>query len=218
MQNGQRHVNQQCSRWLLGKVHHALGTHVQRVQPQAQQSLPGIAGWATSDQFDVEAKMDSDTLAALQKLPREQFSDQRDRMLQAILVDRFKLKIHHETREQPIYVLEIAKGGSKLKLGDEKAGPGFWWGGGNIVGNATPIDRFAFVLSDVLGRDVIDKTGLTGKYSIKLTWTLDELQGTADPGPTLFAAIEEQLGLKLRSTKGPVDIIVIDQVEKPSEN
>jgi uncharacterized protein (TIGR03435 family) len=179
---------------------------------------PGLPGWATSDQFDVEAKMDSDTVAALQKLPQEQSSDQRQRMLQAILADRFKLKIHHETREQPIYVLEIAKGGSKLKQSDEKASPGFWWGGGNIAANATTIDRFAFVLSDVLGRDVVDKTGLAGKYGIKLTWTLDELQGAADPGPTLFTAIEEQLGLKLRSTKGPVDIIVVDQAEKPSEN
>jgi len=180
--------------------------------------LPGLPGWANSEQFDVEAKMDGDTLAALQKLPREQLSDQRQRMLQAVLADRFKLKIHHETRELPIYALEIAKGGPKLKQGDEKAGSGTSWGRGQIEANATPINKFAFVLSDVLGRDVVDKTGLAGNYEIKLTWTPDELQGTADAGPTLFTAIEEQLGLKLRSTKGPVDTIVVDQAEKPSEN
>jgi uncharacterized protein (TIGR03435 family) len=180
--------------------------------------LQGLPGWATAEQFDVEARMDSDTAAAFKKLPREQSGDQRQRMLQAVLADRFKLKIHHETRELSIYALEIAKGGPKLTVGDEKKGSGTTWGQGLIEANASPISKFAFVLSDVLGRDVVDKTGLAGNYDIKLTWTPDDLQGTADAGPTLFTAIEEQLGLKLRPTKGPVDTIVVDQAEKPSEN
>ena len=76
----------------------------------------------------------------------------------------------------------------------------------------------SFILSDVLGRAVVDKTEIAGKYDIALTWTPDELQGASDAGPSIFAAIHEQLGLKLESAKGPVDIIVVDHVEKPSEN
>ena len=70
----------------------------------------------------------------------------------------------------------------------------------------------------MLGRVVVDKTGLTGKYDVELKWTPDEQQGTADAGPTLFTAIQEQLGLKLEPAKGPVDSFVVDQVEKPTEN
>ena len=65
---------------------------------------------------------------------------------------------------------------------------------------------------------MVDKTGLTGNYDISLTWTPDNEQGTPDAGPSLFTAIEEQLGLKLESTKGPVDTLVVDHVERPSEN
>ncbi len=137
-------------------------------------------------------------------------------MLQAILIDRFKLKIHHETREQPIYTLEIAKGGPKLTPVDKPGGMG--WGRGQLQMHGASTDRLAFVLSDILGRVVVDKTGLTGKYDALLTWTPDEMQATADAGPTLLTAIQEQLGLKLQSAKGPVDTIVADQVEKPSEN
>ena len=182
------------------------------IRPQA------CRGGRLSELFDVEARMDSDTVEAFKKLPREQYIDQRQQMLQAALADRFKLKIHHETREQPIYALEVAKDGPKVKPGDEKKGSGLTWGQGLIEAHASPIGKLAFVLSDVLGRDVVDKTGLAGKYDIKLTWTPDDLQGTADAGPTLFTAIEEQLGLKLRSSRGPVDVMVVDQAERPSEN
>ncbi len=139
-------------------------------------------------------------------------------MLQAILADRFKLVFHRETRERPIYALVIAKGGTKLSPGDDKNGNGMSWGRGRIDVHAAPINRFAFTLSDVLGREVVDRTGLTGKYDIKLTWTPDELQESANARPTLFTAIQEQLGLKLESTKGAVDAIVVDQVEKPTIN
>ena len=179
-------------------------------------SIPGLPGWANSEQFDVEAKMDDATLASLKKLPPEQYGEQRQRMLQAILVERFGLKTPQETREQPIYALVIAKGGPKLIAG-EKAG-GTSWGGGRIETHGAPIERLAFTLSDVLGRVVVDKTGLTGKYDVELKWTPDEQQVTADAGPTLFTAIQEQLGLKLEPAKGPVDTFVVDQVEKPTEN
>ena len=80
------------------------------------------------------------------------------------------------------------------------------------------MDNLAFILSDALGRKVVDITGVTGKYDIDLKWTPDDQQGKPDAGPTLFTAIEEQLGLKLEAAKGPVDTLVVDHIEKPSEN
>ena len=81
-----------------------------------------------------------------------------------------------------------------------------------------PIGSLVFVLSDVLSRNVVDKTGLTGNYDFDLKWTRDDQQGTPDAGPTLFTALEEQPGLKLVSAKGPVDTFVVDHVERPTEN
>jgi uncharacterized protein (TIGR03435 family) len=180
--------------------------------------LPGLPGWANSDTFDVEAEMDNDTFAALQKLPREQQWPQRQRMLQAFLADRFKLAIHHETKEQPIYALVIAKGGPKLTPNEIQRGSNWSSGSGRLDVHGGPIASLAFALSNLVGRNVVDKTGLTGKYDMVLKWTPDEQQGTADSGPSLFTALQEQLGLKLEAQKGPVDTIVIDHVEKPSEN
>jgi len=182
-------------------------------------NIPGLPGWAMTAQFDVDAKMDDDTIAALQKLPGEDKQKQIQFMLQALLADRFKLRVHTETRDRPIYALVIAKGGSKLKpLPADAKQKGSSWGNGRIQLQAGPIDRLAFCLSDGLDKVVVDKTGLTGKYDITLTWTPDDRQGTADAGPTLFTALEEQLGLKLESTRGPVDTLVVDHAEKPSEN
>jgi uncharacterized protein (TIGR03435 family) len=81
-----------------------------------------------------------------------------------------------------------------------------------------PIATFVFALSDNLSRTVVDKTGLTGNFDIDLKWTPDDQQGTPDAGPTLFTALEEQLGLKLVPAKGPVDTFVVDHVERPTEN
>ena len=80
------------------------------------------------------------------------------------------------------------------------------------------MDQLVMCLSDVLSRRIVDKTGLTGNYDIDLKWTPDDQQGTSDAGPTLFTALAEQLGLKLDATKGPVDTLVVDHVERPTEN
>jgi uncharacterized protein (TIGR03435 family) len=115
--------------------------------------------------------------------------------------------------------LVVAKGGFKLKEAPaSEAGHGSSWGSGRIDVRDGLIGNLVFCLSDVLGRVVVDKTGIAGKYEIALKWTPDEQQGTADAGPSIFTALQEQLGLKLESTKGPVDIIVVDHVEKPSDN
>jgi len=181
--------------------------------------IPGLPGWANSTPFDVEAKMDEDTFAALQKLPMGQQNEQSQLMLQSILADRFKLRVHHETIDCPIYALVVAKGKFKLKeLPESEIPHGSSWGPGQIDVRGGPIKDFVFCLSDTLGRVVVDRTGLKGKYDIALKWTPDELRGTPDAGPSIFTALQEQLGLKLARTKGPVDILVVDHVEMPSAN
>jgi uncharacterized protein (TIGR03435 family) len=128
-----------------------------------------MPGWTTSTTFDVEAKMDDETFAAFMKLSFQQQMEERRRMLRAILASRFKLKIHHETKVRPIYALVIAKSGPKLKPAESKIDYGSSQGMGCIEVHGGPIESFAFNLADLLGREVVDKTGLTGKYDIKLT-------------------------------------------------
>lgn len=187
-------------------------------------------------------------------------------MVQSLLVDRFQLKIHHESKDLPVYALVLAnkdgKLGPELKVtkegsctpfdpskppppppppGRDPGKPPAMGCGGAMMGpdrlyaTSTTIDRMIPMLSRMLGRTVIDKTGLTGKYDIQLHWTPDpaQMQLMAPPGglppnmpqpqfdpngPSIFTALQEQLGLKLEAQKGPVDILVIDAVEKPSEN
>ena len=180
--------------------------------------IVGLPGWADSATFDIQAKMGDDTFAALQKLPRKERYHQQDLMLQSLLADRFQLKIHHETRQLPVYDLVIAKDG--LKMQPAPAGEHGSWStdNGRFNGKAVPLDSFVFSLSNEVGRLVVNKTGLTGNYTIALKWTPFDQQGQADSGPSIFAALEQQLGLKLVSAKGPVDTIVVDHVEKPSPN
>lgn len=187
------------------------------VRPSSE--VPGLPGWAHSDRFDVDAVMDEASYAALQKLPQEESDEQHNRMLQKILADRFKLAIHTETKVQPVYALVVAKGGAKLKPAEaNKEGGLSSWDKGLVTMQSAPISMLLFSLSDTLDREVVDKTGLTGLYTIKLKWTPDEDQGKPDAGPTLFTAIEEQLGLKFKATKGPVTVYVVDHAEKPEVN
>ena len=181
--------------------------------------IPGMPGWGDSAHFDVDAVADGDTIAAIEKLPRQEWRKQEQLMLQAALADRFKLRTHVETREGPIYELVLAKGGCKMKNAPaSETSRGYSWGHGMIQIRTGPISSLLFALSDNLGRTVVDKTGLTGNFDIDLKWTPDDQQGTADAGPTLFTALEEQLGLKLVPARGPVDTFVIDHVERPTPN
>jgi uncharacterized protein (TIGR03435 family) len=204
----------------------------------------GAPAWVKTDRFDIQAKVDDADVPRLSKITMEQ----RRQMLLPLLADRFGLKFHHETREQAVYALVVAKGGSKLK---ESSAPDVTpgeapprrmtmiRGRGNIEGQGSSIENLTHVLSDQLGRTIVDKTGLNGTYDYTLNWTPDDAPplgggpgggaGSGPPGadnapppdaggPSLFTAIQEQLGLKLESQKGPVDVVVIDHVEAPSAN
>jgi uncharacterized protein (TIGR03435 family) len=177
-------------------------------------------------------------------------------MLQALLADRFQLTLHRETKELPIYALVMARKDGKLgpRLTESKEGgctmpdptkpppppepgkPATLGCGGmmmsprRLTASSVPLANLAPTLSRMLGRTVVDKTGLAGKFDISLEWTPDETQAIQLPpdapkplpsdgsGPSIFTALQEQLGLKLESQKGPVEIFVIERAEKPSEN
>jgi uncharacterized protein (TIGR03435 family) len=182
---------------------------------KTQDSIPGMPGWGTSELFDVDAKADDPTAAAMEKLPRDEQSKLTQQMIQKLLGDRFKLRVHNESRKEPIYTLALARGGAKLQDAPEsETSSGTSWGTGHIQVRKGPIGNFASSLSNVLGRPVIDKTGITGNYDIDLRWATSAQQ---DAESAVASALEE-LGLKLEPTKGMVDVFIIDHVERPSGN
>jgi bla regulator protein blaR1 len=178
--------------------------------------IVGAPAWADSDRFDIEARMDT---------PPGDESRNTTKRLATLLIDRFQLVYHRETREQPVYALVIAKGGPKFQESTETRG-GIGSGNASITGHGVGIGLLALNLSNLLGRRVVDKTGLTAKYDFELKWAPDPAQpdagafgGPPDPnGPSLFTALPEQLGLRLESERGPVEMLLIDRAEKPSAN
>ena len=143
-------------------------------------------------------------------------------MLQSLLADRFQLAISREKKELPLYALVVAKDGARLKAVAKWQNPTemrVHGGQGQLIGEKVSMTVLTRVLSDIAGRTVTDETGLDGYYDFKLEWRPDETQPPAlgDP-PSIFTAIQEQLGLKLESQKGLVEILVIDHAEKPSAN
>jgi uncharacterized protein (TIGR03435 family) len=184
--------------------------------------------WIDADLYTIDARPNAAT-----PLPLPNDSTNVKLMLQSLLAERFKLALHRETRSQPIYELVVAKRGPKLKgtAGPDANGrqgifgrPGYW------AANNQGIGALVGTLSRQLGRPVSDKTGLTGKYDFTLTYTPELAQpvsGTprsdalppVDPNvPSIFTALEEQLGLRLESVRGSVEVLVVDNAERPDPN
>jgi uncharacterized protein (TIGR03435 family) len=175
--------------------------------------ISGAQGWMDSDRYDILANAPGETAPS-----RE---DER-LMLQSLLADRFQLKLHTETRDSSVYALVAAKNGPKLKV--STAGEYSQ----SVSGRRSALETFAKAtmqqlanhLSSYVGRPVLDKTGLPAAYDFTLNWTPDS-GGQPNPdlnGVDLFTALQEQLGLKLESQKAPIEMLVIDRAEKPSEN
>lgn len=204
----------------------------------------GGPSWVSTDGYDIEAKPEGNTTQQQMWL-----------MVQALLADRFKLAMHHETRELPVYDLQAVKGGPKLPAPEggpcsdvlttlpergqpgpaPPCGPGVAPSGKGLVmaGISVSMPAFARQLTMIMGKQVIDKTGFTGRFSLHLEFAIDDaLAGIPNPvgldasgqptdmadKPTIRTALQEQLGLKLETSKGPVDVLVIDHVERPTEN
>ena len=188
-----------------------------------------MPSWTKSERYDVEAKVDYEDVPKWKALSLTQ----KSLALQPLLVKRFNLQFHHETRERPTYSLVVAKNGPKL----HKAQPGDTCPNGTgspdgtgdrdgstvtpgkIVLKGSSLSLLANLLSSQgLSHAVVDKTGLTGLYDITLRWSPDDVGSSDASLPSLFTALQEQLGLKLEYDKNPIDVIVIDRIEKPSAN
>jgi uncharacterized protein (TIGR03435 family) len=170
--------------------------------------------WLSSTRFDIQAKADPDQIKSLTS---EQLRELKQQMLQTLFADRFHLKAHQETRVLPAYDLVVAKGGVKL-LSSKNNGNSVTIRRTYLNGEGLTINLIAKELSKITGRVVVDKTNLTGRYDLKLQWTPDDAPATDDSAPSLFTAIQEQLGLKLESAKEPVPVLVIDHIEPPTPN
>jgi uncharacterized protein (TIGR03435 family) len=207
--------------------------------------LLGLPDWAKSEHYNIEATVADIDMAAFKS------GDVRQLMFQSLLADRFHLKAHIETREQPMYQLVVAKNGPKLEEaapGDTYANgiqnipsgiphAGICWktGNGQITAQGATIGCLADLLSlpFVEGTLVLDKTGLAGNYDFTVKWSIDDRTGQpflepdiswGVPAPrdlsgiSLSTALQQQLGLKLESTRGPVQVLVVDKIERPTEN
>jgi uncharacterized protein (TIGR03435 family) len=177
----------------------------------------GFPEWVGTDRYSMAIKMSEDKLEAFKQLPIGEQIKQRQLMMQAVLAARCQLKAHRETREMPVYELVVANAGLKIADRDIEQGqegasffmPGEWQNHGTM-------QSLAGSLAEPAGRVVIDKTGLGSRtflYSLK--WNLESKAATP-VGPTLFTALEEQLGLELVPATETVDVLVIDHIEKPS--
>ena len=200
-----------------------------KVQPF---QIIGAPAWIDSERYDIEAKAAD-----------AQRNEQIGPMLQVLIEERFKAAIHGETRDLPVYFLTVAKNGSKLKAGpcltkepNTPLPPGqpqsslcgyYGIGNGSLKLTGHGIDDLADALSRILNRKVLDRTGLAGQFDFDLKWTPDssstfgngpDSAAAPDGAPSIFTAIEEQLGLKLESGKSPIDVLVIDRIDHPSDN
>jgi len=196
--------------------------------------ISGGPAWADSERFEIEGKAED---------PKTGYIQLR-LMLQSLLEERFHLRLHHETKVSSVYSLVVSKRGVRMTRSADQTssdatgvpsspadGPprgSFLSGPGLLVANATFMSVFAKVLTPELERPVLDKTNLLGRYDISLKWTPD-IQRTGDAAgqdiapnapdlPSLITALREQLGLELKSDRGPVDFLKIDSAEKPSPN
>jgi uncharacterized protein (TIGR03435 family) len=190
----------------------------------------GVPSWAGTERYDIDARVAAEDVERFRKLT----PGERDDMMQSILTERFKLSVHHQTEQLPVYDLVIAKenpGLALVKLGDvTQSAPYLNTSDDRISMHDEPIGSLASALMRKTHRAVVDRTGLTGHYDLELKFAPDSgttpmgeagQKAEADAssfGPSLFTALQEQLGMKLKADKGPVDCLVVDHIERPSAN
>ena len=209
-----------------GGFYRAENTPLQRLIPEAFGVLPfqvvGGPGWLETERFDITARPPSDARA--EHLPA---------MLQALLVERFGLKTHREQQDRPVYALTVA---SVDKLGPQLSKSSLdcdqqeaekrltpicsgqlriGRGGGQVAIKGRSLARLAAILGSVVGRVVVDQSGLAGKYDLELMWSAGDAAATSND-PDIFSAVREQLGLQLKAATGMVELVVIDSVNRPT--
>ena len=188
-----------------------------------ESQIAGGPGWFATEKWDITAECDD----------RRHSADETNAMLQRLLKERFSLQIHSETRERPVYVLTVGKGGSKFQPSARKA-TNIRSGAHSISIDRGSIANLTRVLATAVGRPIVDHTGLTGLYDISIVWDDAPVQNAAVPGAkqlasgdasvgdeehgSIFSAIQEQLGLRLEATRAPVEVLVIDSAERATAN
>jgi len=204
----------------------------------SDQQLEGLPEWGKSKLFDVTAKVDADDVEKLKAIDKAdtmmatvhelatRTPSARMVMLQRLLEDRFKLKVHYVQRVMPLYEMTLAKGGVKMKTAHPKNPEkgNMMMSANRMTGDNVPISFISAILALKVEKPVEDKTVASGSYDFEVHWSRLGEVDAADTGsedanaPSFFTAIEEQMGLKLKASKGPVWVIVVDHAELPDEN
>lgn len=192
----------------------------------------GLPAWAKTMRFDVETKMSPEMIEESKKLTQDERDRQRRLMVRAMLVDRFKLVAREESKEMPVYALVPSKGGFRLKplvsSEPEKTGaklPNGMRGGmlmnghNSLTGQSISIQFLASALSNTVHRQVVDRTGITGDYDFTLKFQPEDAPAGGDSSdPSIFTALEEQMGLKLEPTRDKVPSVIVEHIEQPGAN
>jgi len=182
--------------------------------------IVGGPAWLSTDRYDITARVGNE----LATLPQAELFGKLPLLLQSLLEDRFRLTVHHETRSLPVYVLTLANKDGRLgpqlraSSPDCAADPNkcaIHFLTGHLSGGGIDLENLTRILSGPLERLVVDHTGLTGRFEFDLEWSPDQ---SASDKPSIFSAVQEQLGLRLESVREPVDVVVIDHVERPTED
>jgi uncharacterized protein (TIGR03435 family) len=198
-------------------IHVSLNQLVQFAYELQQSQIAKAQDWVNSESYDISAVPDGEG---------EPSGKQWQSMVEKLMADRFQLKFHFAKQEQTVYLLTVVKTGPKLTKSESDPGApggnGFGPGGFGAT-NETMADVARALGAGVLNRPVVDRTGLSGRFNLRLRWTPDGPATATEAGdpnapPDFFTSIQEQLGLKLVSTKAPIDVLVIDHIERPSEN
>ena len=199
--------------------------------------IRGGPAWIDSEHYDLDAKVAPEAAATLQQMPEEQRRRQMNLRLQTLLAQRLKLTVHFETHQEPVFGIVTAKNGPKLTAassaeGLQELGISVRYNGQAAQMRAKGVTLGALAAwltgySEMGGQTVMDQTGLTQRYDFVLNWTRERALSNGEGNreseasladPSLFTALQEQLGLKLVNTRGPIEIIVVESVERPSEN
>jgi bla regulator protein blaR1 len=211
---------------IAGNRYSATGVPLRRLMLEAYNlrdfQMAGGPSWISTDQWDVEAVAEDGVPLLMLDVEDPEQPTAASLMMQSLIENRFQLEFHFETKELPVYELTVAKNDPKFKLSKEQTIGTCLGGRGDMEVTANPFASFAYLLSRQSDRPLISKVDLTGLYDIKLQWN-PELKTEAESStfsdkPSIFTTLQEQLGLKLESSKGAVEVLVIDSVQKPSEN
>jgi uncharacterized protein (TIGR03435 family) len=176
--------------------------------------ISGGPAWIETDRYDIDGVADVEGEPNLKQMQE---------MYRKLLVERFSLSVHRDTKEMPVYALTVGKAGPKnlaKSQGDPNGEPDQKGGPRKMTFTNCSMEEFSLMLQFMMDRPVLDKTEVAGRFDFVLSWTPMDAAETTDPNapPGMFTAIQEQLGLKLDAVKAPAEVLVVDRVERPSAN